>query len=243
MVTLPSLPALVRGTVHHERRTPFGHRIRFRTYQWLVDVDALPQRGIFTAFPVRDHFGGTTDSIRTAVATFLGERGIVLAPTDRVIMLSAGRSFGYAFDPLSVFWCIDADGALRCAILEIHNTYGDRHAHVVMPDANGRCTIAKEFYVSPFFTVDGDYVVQLRLDERHVAVSIGLEQQGARVFNASFAGVVTPATTAAVIAAIARTPIATWQTMARIRAHGIWLWAKRLPVIPRPIHHTQAGFR
>ena len=26
-----------------------------------------------------------------------------------------------------------------------------------------------------------------------------------------------------------------------IRAHGIWLWARRLPVRPRPVHPPQEG--
>ena len=38
-----------------------------------------------------------------------------------------------------------------------------------------------------------------------------------------------------------RTPFSTFQAMARIKAHGIWLWLRRLPVVPRPVHPKQSG--
>ena len=39
-----------------------------------------------------------------------------------------------------------------------------------------------------------------------------------------------------------RTAGAALRGSALIRAHGIWLWARRLPVRPRPAHH-QEGVR
>ena len=243
MVTLPTLPALAVGTVRHERRTPLRHGLRFGTHLWLVDLDALPHLPPVVSFPVGDHFAGGTATIKEALTAFVAEHGIAVQPTDRMLMLSAGRSFGHAFDPLSVFWLLDAQGDLRCAVLEIHNTYGDRHAHVVHPDARGRARIAKQFYVSPFFSVDGHYDVQLVLDERRIATAITLEQDGDAVFHASFVGRPVPATPSHIARALLRTPFATLQTTVRIRIHGIWLWLRRLPVIPRPVHETQAGFR
>ena len=46
---------------------------------------------------------------------------------------AAGRS-GYVFNPLSVYWCHDRDGALVCVVAEVHNTYGERHCYLLRPD-------------------------------------------------------------------------------------------------------------
>ena len=72
-------------------------------------------------------------------------------------MLATPRSFGHAFNPLSVFWCHDRTGALACVVAEVHNTYGERHCYLLRPDADGHAGAEKAFYVSPFFAVDGRY--------------------------------------------------------------------------------------
>lgn len=236
-------PALVRGTVRHERRAPFRHGLQFRTYQWLIDIDRPPQIPGIVSFPPRDHFAGGASSLREAVESFAIAQGEVIHEGDHMLMLASGRSAGHVFDPLSVFWCIDPAGSVRWAILEIHNTYGDRHAHLLHLDDRGNASVTKEFYVSPFFPIDGRYDASLVLRDNHIAVSIRLIREDDLVFTASFVGVPVRVTFANVLRAAVRTPLATWQTSARIRFHGIWLWLRRLPVISRPTHETQAGFR
>jgi DUF1365 family protein len=239
-VSLPKVPALVRGEVHHERKTPFRHGLKFRTYEWLIDIDA-PAPSSRVKFDPRDHFGGKAETLRQAVTTYLEANGETLNPTDRVWMLASARSSGYVFNPLTVYWIFNAELEFQLAILEIHNTYGDRHVHIVRPDEKGRGQIDKEFYVSPFFEVHGEYKVALRLSEERITVSVNLHQNDKQVFTAVFSGVpVEPNLVNRARAAI-RTPFATWQTMLRIRVHGIWLWLRKLPVIKRPNHPPQKG--
>ena len=56
----------------------------------------------------------------------------------------------------------------------MHNTYGDRHAYLVHPDAQGRASTDKQMYVSPFHGVDGHYELAVpEPGERlHVAVTL-----------------------------------------------------------------------
>jgi uncharacterized protein len=239
VVTLPQLPAIVAGHVSHSRRMPLRHRFRYRTYQWLVDVDQLPRR----RFSAKDHLG-LGPSLRDNVATFTAADGIQLRPDDRVLMLANARSrLGFVFDPLSVFWCLSSAGEVRCVVLEIHNTYGERHAQLARPDATGRFTLGKEFYVSPFFTVDGRYDVTLRLDAERVSVAIDLVQREQRVFSAAFTGHPRPAGPWARGKAALLTPFVTYQIWALIRMHGVWLWLRRLPVIHREPHIPPEGVR
>lgn len=238
-MTLPQLPAVVVGHVSHSRRVPLRHRFRYRTYQWLVDVDNVPRR----RFSAADHLG-SGPSLRANVAAFAEAQGVHLAADDRVVMLANARSpFGFVFDPLSVFWCITAGGELRCVVLEIHNTYGERHAQLARPDANGRFTLGKEFYVSPFFTVDGRYDVTLRVDAERVSVAIDLVQRERRVFSAAFTGKPRPASRTAVLKAALLTPFVTYQIWALIRIHGVWLWLRHLPVVRREPHIPPEGVR
>ena len=232
---------LVRGKVLHQRRTPFVHGLKFTNYLWLVDLEEQIPNFLSKRLLPKDHFGGTAKTLKEAVIHFANSKGEKVNDDDRLLMLASVRTNKYVFNPLSVYWCMDKSGKCRWAILEIHNTYGDRHAHLIKPDEKGNAVLNKEFYVSPFFTVEGEYKARAYLDEKKVAVSVNLYQNNALVFTASFAGVQQEANIKNRLAASLRTPFSTIQAMIRIRVHGIWLWIRRLPVIPRPNHPKQSG--
>ncbi|MFI7061323.1 DUF1365 domain-containing protein [Kribbella sp. NPDC050124] len=226
-MSVPQTPAIVAGHVSHTRRVPKRHRFRYPTYQWLVDLDDLPPHRLFASFQARDHLGDPARSLRANVTRLAATHGARLESEDRLLMLANARSLGYVFNPLSVFWCLTPAGELRWAVLEVHNTYGGRHAYLARPD---RSSLRKEFYVSPFFTVDGEYDVTLRLDRDRISVAIDLCQNGVRVFSASFTGRPSPVRRRTILAAA----LVPYQVATLIRAHGIWLWLRRLPVVRRP---------
>lgn len=242
---LPALPSLVVGTVSHRRRTPVEHAFTHRHYQWLVDLADLPRHRwplrLLTRIEARDHLSGGAagGGIRGDLERFLARRGVDLDPTDRVVMLAHARVLGHVFDPLTVYWCLAPDGHLRATVLEVHNTYGERHAYLLDVDASGRAGTAKEFYVSPFNDTEGDYAVSLRLDPARVTVTVGLDRASTRVITATTTGVPTPATAGAVWRTAGRHLLMTWRVTALIRLHGIRLWARGLPIHPRRPHHQE----
>jgi DUF1365 family protein len=101
--------------------------------------------------------------------------------------------------------------------------------------------VDKEFYVSPFFAVEGRYDITTRLTGSAVAVAISLTQGEERVFTASVHGDLQPATRRRVLRVVARTPFPSQRVSALIRWHGIRLWLRRLPVVARPPHVPSKG--
>jgi DUF1365 family protein len=243
---LPPLPALVDGVVAHRRVTPFERAFRHRAYQWLVDLDDIPQppRALrpLAAFRAADHLGSPRRSIRENVEEFLAGHGIAL-DGGRILMLCNARVLGHVFNPLTVFWCLRADGAPGCVVAEVHNTYGERHAYLLQPDEHGRAEAGKALYVSPFFDVSGRYELHFELGPRRVGTTVVLRRDGQRCFTASFGGRPRPATTRALLALSLRRPLMPLRVSALIRMHGIRLWLRRLPVVPRPRTHDQNGAR
>ena len=246
---LPALPAIVNGVVAHRRRRPIRHEFRHRVYQWLVDLDHVPRPPwylrLVVGFDARDHLGSTgpcaSTDIKTNVERFLAQRGIDLGAAGRIAMLANARVFGHVFDPLTVFWCFGADGTLRCVIAEVHNTYGERHAYLLTLDPDGDVEVDKQFYVSPFNDVSGDYAMRFTLTDHHVGVTIALRRDGHTVFDASFTGTPTPATTTTIARFALRRPAMTQRVSVLIRLHGIRLWWRRLPIVTRPHHVSQEG--
>ena len=158
---------LYEGQVVHDRRTPVRNVFRYGVYMWLVDLDELEaldnrlwafgaDRRALTTIRSRDHLGDPGRSIRENVDTYLRMHDIDLGG-GIVQLLTNARVLGYVFNPLSVFYCHGRDGELRCVIAEVHNTHGERHCYLLHPGDRGRAETDKEFYVSPFLTVDGRY--------------------------------------------------------------------------------------
>ena len=234
--------AIYDTVVAHVRQTPLHNSFRYRSYSWLVDLDRLPRpprplRGL-AEFRSADHLGRPDRTLRANVDAFLAANDIDLRG-GQVLMLANARVFGHVFNPLSVFWCHHPDGALRCVIAEVHNTYGERHCYLFTPDASGRAEFAKEFYVSPFYPVDGKYVMRLPEPGERLAVSVELHRGADRPFVATVRGRRRMAGIATLLRAALRVPLVTLTVATQIRYQGIKLWARRLPVVPRPEHHRQ----
>lgn len=160
----PAAPALYDCRIDHIRTGPLRHRVRLSTYLWLVDLDRLPRLPALlrplARFDPRDHFGGTAPTLRAGLDRFLAAQG-EQPPGGQVLMLANARVLGYVFNPLTLYWCHDTGGALRCVVAEVHNTYGERHGYLLHTDVHGRADTAKELYVSPFHGVDGRYRMHL----------------------------------------------------------------------------------
>lgn len=237
-MTAPTTPALVVGSVTHTRRRPLTHTFTYRHYTWLVDVDALPRYGRplswLARFDPADHLDGGRQGggLRGDVARFCAARGVTVAPQDRVLMLAHARALGHVFDPMSAFWVLRPDGAVAAVVVEVHNTYGGRHAYLVQPDATGRAVVPKEFYVSPFNPVGGTYRMRLVLDEQEAAVSIRLLVDGAPVLDAGVSGALVAATPRTVLRTALRHAVMGYRVTALIHLHGVALWLRRLPVMP-----------
>jgi len=227
-------PRLYRSVVSHTRRAPLRHSFRNTTHLWLVDLDDLPDHGMLARFEARDHLGDPDRGIRENIEAFLAADGIDVAG-GRILMAANARAFGHCFNPISVFWCHDAAGNLAGTVVEVHNTYGDRHAYLVHTDERGRAQVAKAMYVSPFHGTDGHYQLTVPVPTERLHIVVRLVTDDGTVFDAALRGCATDA------GALRAAPAAALGSL-KIRLHGIWLWARRLPVRPRPAHH-QEGVR
>jgi DUF1365 family protein len=228
--TPPNL-GIYATTIRHTRRTPFRRTFEHHSHTWLVDLDHLPDHGLLGRFEARDHLGSPHRTLRQNVVRFLAAQGVDVGG-GQIMMAAQPRAFGFCFNPISVFWCFDRSGEQAAVVVEVHNTYGDRHAYLVHPDEQGRATTDKQMYVSPFHGTDGTYELAVPLPGERLHVAVTLHSDKGAVFSASLTGTPTDhsplrAAPAALVGAL------------QIRMHGIWLWLRRLPVRPRPTHHQE----
>ncbi|MFD4366692.1 DUF1365 domain-containing protein [Rhodococcus sp. NPDC058521] len=233
-------PAIYETVIRHTRTDPVRNSFAYRSNNWYIDLDDVPVQPLwlrpFASFRAEDHLApppaGTPDTLRARVDSFLASNGVTLGG-GRVTALLNARVLGYVFDPLSLYWCHDAEGRIRCVVAEVHNTYGGRHNYLVELDEHGRAETDKQFYVSPFNDVSGRYDMKLPEPDDALEATVVLHRNHLAPFTATVRGRRRPVTRSAVLTTQLRTPIAPLLVSARIRIQGIRLWARGLPVVPR----------
>jgi len=154
--------ALQAGAVSHQRLRPLRHRLRYRMFCLLLDLDELPSLheklrlfslNRFNLFSLheRDHGAPAGMRLREHIDTQLAAAGIAAGGPIR--LLAMPRILGFAFNPLSVYLCEDRTGMLAAVIYEVRNTFGERHRYLVEVASDTgvlRHSCAKRFHVSPF---------------------------------------------------------------------------------------------
>jgi len=241
-------PVIYRTTIEHVRRRPLRRTFRVRSWLWVVDLDALPayagplaplRRHTLGTIEARDHLGDPERSVRANVAHFLGLNGIELGDA-RVRLAAHPRAFGHCFNPISVFWCTHRDGSPLATVVEVHNTYGDRHAYMLRPDDHGVASTPKLMHVSPFHGQDGSYRVSAPEPGDQLELAVVLRTEDGATFRAWLHGErVTDRASVRVRVAAALVGL---RDSGLIRLHGIALVFRGLPIHSRPTHH-QEGVR
>ena len=242
---------LYQGQMMHHRTAAKENLFRYRVYMWMVDLDeldalsgALPSFGHnrhgLTTIRSCDHLGDPALPIKTNLLRYLAGEGVDLEG-GRVMLLTNARVLGYVFNPLSVYYCYGPDDELRCIVAEVHNTYGERHCYLLSPDEHGRCEADKEFYVSPFFTVDGRYRMNFQPPGERLSVTMELVQGGTSVFRATLVGRRKPLTEQTLRRVLLTQPLMTARVTALIHLHGVALRVRGLRRVRRPVHEVQEG--
>ena len=244
-------PLIGRGVVRHARLRPVARRFAYPTWFVLLPMRALRaapspvlprNRFGWVSFHDRDHGDGRADSLAWLDA-LLASEGVAGADGE-VWLHCMPRVLGFAFKPVSFWYCHRADGVLAAIVVEVNNTFGERHCYLLDgPDvAWGReLCAAKAFHVSPFCRVEGDYRFRfLRTADggAHGAgrtlVRIDHHDAGGLLLRTSVAGDLAPLTARRLRAAFLAAPLMTLGVVARIHWQALKLWASRVPFTAKP---------
>ena len=244
---------LYTGTVMHRRFKPTQHRLSYRVFWTLLDLDELPQltkklrlfsRERFNLFGFYNsgHGDGSATPLRAQVEAHLDKAGIDL-DGGAIRLLCMPRILGFTFNPISVYYCYHRDGVLAALLYEVHNTFGERHTYLIpvegVADGPLEQHCLKAFYVSPFMDMDIAYTFRVTPPGERIALVIdGSDPQNSgqdgRVLVASLAGERRELTDAALLSAFLAFPLLTLKVVAGIHWEALKLWIKGMRLRPRP---------
>ncbi len=230
------------GEVMHARFKPIGHRFSYRVMSLLIDLDRLDaadrqsslfgvNRPALYSFQEADHGERDGSSLRLYAQRRAAEHGVDLTG-GRVRLLCYPRLLGFAFNPLSVYFCQRADGELALVIYEVRNTLGEIHAYVLpvrpgeLTDAGLRQEQEKLFYVSPFIEMAARYHFRVSAPHARVKLRILQTDREGPLLAATFLGRRRGLTSAALLRLFVALPLVTLKIVAAIHWEALRLWLK-----------------
>jgi len=238
---------LAFGEVRHARLRPVRHAFRYRAFflraaahrldgrahgNWLFGVN----RRALISFQEADHGDGrpTLHWLRS----LLREAGV--DADGEVWLHTFPRVLGYAFKPVSFWFCHDRDGARRAIIAEVNNTFGERHCYLLADERGGplragaELRAAKVFHVSPFCAVEGRYRFRFMDREDRTIARIEYDDRDGPLLVTSMSGRVVRLAASSCMRALVGYPMFTFGVIARIHWQALWLWAKRVRWYRKP---------
>jgi DUF1365 family protein len=241
--------ALYFGKVMHARLKPVGHRFNYRVMSLLIDLDRLDaadrqsplfgvNRAALYSFNEADHGDRDGSPLRAYAQRRAAEHGIELTG-GRVLLLCYPRLLGYTFNPLSVYFCYRADGALALIIYEVRNTFGDIHAYALpvgpnaVSDAGVRQAQDKLFYVSPFVEMAMRYHFRVLPPGESVKLRILETDCDGPLLAATFNGRRRALNTVQLLRSVFALPFVTMKVIAAIHWEALRLWLKGVRLVPR----------
>jgi DUF1365 family protein len=231
--------------VVHTRHRPFRHRLDYRIWALLLDLDRLDEvaagsrlfahnRACVVSFHTLDHGPRDGSSLRVWANGTLATAGIDRPA--RIRILAMPRILGYVFNPITLYLCEDESGEPSAVIYQVKNTFGDQHAYVARLARRqiNRHSAEKTLHVSPFIGMAARYGFTLAVSDRRFGLVINEHEQGAHVLTASLAGRREPMTDRGLLRALAAMPFVTVKAMAAIHLHALRLWLKGARYHARP---------
>ena len=232
------------GQVRHTRLRPARNAFAYPTYFLMLPMRSLATVGAGElarnrfapiSFYDKDHGNGSGNALQWLDDLLQSES--ITDATGEAWLHCYPRVLGFTFKPVSFWYCHREDGSLRAVVVEVNNTFGERHVYLLDQALFGKEMLAsKVFHVSPFCAVQGTYRFRFMTTEQvdRTVARIDYEDEQGMLLHTSVSGDLQQLNTDAVRKAMFSYGAMTLAVIARIHWQAIRLFFKRVPFFSKP---------
>lgn len=170
----------------HKRLKPSVNQFSYRIFYLCFDISktsqlaskflSLNKFNLF-GFYCKDHGKRDGSSLEVWIREILSAQNLNQR-VRKIFLMTHPRILGYAFNPVSFWFCLDEEENLIAVLSEVNNTFGENHNYLVFNRNNSPITenqwfdAKKQFHVSPFFLVKGSYKFRFIFNQKKIAAWI-----------------------------------------------------------------------
>jgi len=242
---------VMTGKVFHKRSHPAEHTLRYSYLFFSLDLDELEllsKKSIlfsynsFGIFSIHDRDYLDRDikgTIKEKVLKKISGKGV--KGVKKIILITAAKYLGYAFNPVSFYYCYDRGDNLKCIVAEVNNTFRERHIYYLTDPVESEegydftFRAEKKFHVSPFNNMEGKYEMFFSKPGDRVRLGIKLLRDNREIIDARLSGKGRAVNRLNLMKAMAGYPFTVLLTVYRIHKEAFKLFfMKKLKYHPKP---------
>ncbi len=179
MVNFLTEPCLIKGDIMHKRFLPKVNKFNYKSIYISCPINkindlksrlfSINKFNLFSFYKKQYGEKSTTD-IESWIYKILKQNKI--SNITNIILVTHPTILGYCFNPVSFWLCFNESEELIAILSEVRNTCKQKHQYLcfnkdlskINPDSWLKSK--KEFYVSPFFKIEGEYLFKFEITDK-----------------------------------------------------------------------------
>lgn len=241
--------SIVLANVNHQRLSPKINQFTYQVFYFCFDISKIAHLKKFFlsinrfnlfSFYFKDHGKKDGSSLESWIRNLLIEKNLNHL-VDKIYLFTHPRVLNYVFNPVSFWFCVDSENNLRAVLFEVNNTFSQTHSYLVYNPDHSIITkdqwfaTTKNFYVSPFFEVIGNYKFRVIFNPKKIAVWIDYYQQDQKkLLTSAISYQILSLTSPRLLLAFIKIPLVTFKVIILIHWQALKLFFKGIKFVKNP---------
>lgn len=250
---MPISPFLLHAKIFHKRLVPHINQFSYGAFYLCCNIAKLENfssriyslnRPNIFSFYQKDYGAKDGSNLEIWIRKILAQEGLN-DKIQQIFLLSHPRIFGYVFNPVSFWFCLNEKEQLQAVLAQVNNTFGETHNYLIFnqnhdPIIDNQWLVAqKQFHVSPFFKVEGGYKFRFIFNETQCGAWIDYFTDEKQLITSLIGVKKCQISSRNLMIALLKSPLMAIKVIFLIHWQALKIIAKKIRYIPKPPQKPQ----